>query len=95
MGASLFGFEFLKSQVALCSVGCFWNNSEFKLGDNSIQTWILEIGLTITFFESYTTRMLGRRLTMLIAGVFFIVGVILNAAAQDLAMLIIGVGFAN
>ena len=39
---------------------------------------------------------------MLIAGCFFIVGTILNAAAQDLAMLIIGrislgcgVGFAN
>ncbi|KNA10135.1 hypothetical protein SOVF_147230 [Spinacia oleracea] len=55
-----------------------------------------------TFFASYTTRRLGRRLTMLIAGVFFITGVVLNAAAQDLAMLIIGrillgcgVGFAN
>jgi len=39
---------------------------------------------------------------MLIAGFFFICGVVLNAAAQDLAMLIIGrillgcgVGFAN
>ncbi|KAF5204633.1 Sugar transport protein [Thalictrum thalictroides] len=94
MGASLFGFEFLKSQVALYSIGCFWNNSVSN-GDNSIQTWILEIGLTITFFASYTTRMLGRRLTMLIASVFFIVGVILNATAQDLVMLIIGVGFAN
>lgn len=39
---------------------------------------------------------------MLIAGLFFIAGVVFNAAAQDLAMLIIGrillgcgVGFAN
>jgi len=59
-------------------------------------------GLTATFFASYTTRNLGRRLTMLIAGVFFIVGVIFNGAAQNLAMLIVGrillgcgVGFAN
>ncbi|XVE81587.1 hypothetical protein DITRI_Ditri15bG0076800 [Diplodiscus trichospermus] len=59
-------------------------------------------GLTATFFASYTTRKLGRRLTMLIAGFFFILGVVFNAAAQDLAMLIVGrillgcgVGFAN
>ncbi|CAH8330133.1 unnamed protein product [Eruca vesicaria subsp. sativa] len=59
-------------------------------------------GLTATFFASYTTRKLGRRPTMLIAGMFNIVGVVLNAAAQDLAMLIAGrillgcgVGFPN
>ncbi|XP_030548188.1 sugar transport protein 13-like isoform X2 [Rhodamnia argentea] len=59
-------------------------------------------GLIATFFASYTTRKLGRKLTMLIAGFFFIAGVVLNTAAQDLAMLIIGrillgcgVGFAN
>ncbi|CAH8358130.1 unnamed protein product [Eruca vesicaria subsp. sativa] len=59
-------------------------------------------GLTAAFFASYTTRKLGRRPTMLIAGMFNIVGVVLNAAAQDLAMLIAGrillgcgVGFAN
>ena len=50
----------------------------------------------------WTSDRLGRRLTMLIAGVFFLVGVIFNGAAQDLAMLIVGrillgcgVGFAN
>ncbi|CAI9287302.1 unnamed protein product [Lactuca saligna] len=61
-----------------------------------------EEGKLATFFASYTTRRLGRRLTMLIAGVFFIFGVIFNAAAVNLAMLIVGrillgcgVGFAN
>lgn len=77
---------------------CKYDNQGLQLFTSSLYL----AGLTATFFASYTTRRLGRRLTMLIAGVFFIVGVIFNAAAQDLAMLIIGrillgcgVGFAN
>lgn len=77
---------------------CKYDNQGLQLFTSSLYL----AGLTATFFASYTTRNLGRRLTMLIAGVFFIVGVILNGAAQNLAMLIIGrillgcgVGFAN
>ncbi|KAH0634072.1 hypothetical protein KY289_037036 [Solanum tuberosum] len=77
---------------------CKYDNQGLQLFTSSLYL----AGLTATFFASYTTRKLGRRLTMLIAGCFFIIGVILNAAAQDLAMLIIGrillgcgVGFAN
>ncbi|GLT99667.1 hypothetical protein SLE2022_170910 [Rubroshorea leprosula] len=77
---------------------CKYDNQGLQLFTSSLYL----AGLTATFFASYTTRKLGRRLTMLIAGVFFIIGVVLNAAAQDLAMLIIGrillgcgVGFAN
>ncbi|KAL5701862.1 Sugar transport protein 13 [Ranunculus cassubicifolius] len=77
---------------------CKYDNQGLQLFTSSLYL----AGLTATFFASYTTRKLGRRLTMLIAGVFFIVGVIFNAAAQDLAMLIVGrillgcgVGFAN
>ncbi|CAI9778904.1 unnamed protein product [Fraxinus pennsylvanica] len=77
---------------------CKYDNQGLQMFTSSLYL----AGLTATFFASYTTRRLGRRLTMLIAGVFFIIGVILNAAAQDLAMLIIGrillgcgVGFAN
>ncbi|KAL8524678.1 hypothetical protein ACS0TY_014325 [Phlomoides rotata] len=77
---------------------CKYDNQGLQLFTSSLYL----AGLTSTFFASYTTRKLGRRITMLIAGVFFICGVILNAAAQDLAMLIIGrillgcgVGFAN
>lgn len=77
---------------------CKYDNQGLQLFTSSLYL----AGLTSTFFASYTTRRLGRRLTMLIAGFFFIAGVILNAAAQDLAMLIIGrillgcgVGFAN
>ncbi|KAM7485558.1 hypothetical protein LguiA_001567 [Lonicera macranthoides] len=77
---------------------CKYDNQGLQLFTSSLYL----AGLTATFFASYTTRRLGRRLTMLIAGVFFIIGVVLNAAAQDLAMLIAGrillgcgVGFAN
>ncbi|KAJ8766266.1 hypothetical protein K2173_022325 [Erythroxylum novogranatense] len=77
---------------------CKYDNQGLQLFTSSLYL----AGLTATFFASYTTRKLGRRPTMLIAGCFFIVGVIFNAAAQDLAMLIIGrillgcgVGFAN
>ncbi|XP_042512774.1 sugar transport protein 13-like [Macadamia integrifolia] len=77
---------------------CKYDNQGLQLFTSSLYL----AGLTATFFASYTTRKLGRRLTMLIAGFFFICGVALNAAAQDLAMLIVGrillgcgVGFAN
>ncbi|CAJ2649013.1 unnamed protein product [Trifolium pratense] len=77
---------------------CKYDNQGLQLFTSSLYL----AGLTATFFASYTTRVLGRRLTMLIAGFFFIAGVIFNAAAQNLAMLIVGrillgcgVGFAN
>ncbi|XP_075477756.1 sugar transport protein 13-like [Primulina tabacum] len=81
------------------------NSNYCKYDDQGLQLFTSSLylaGLTATFFASYTTRKLGRRLTMLIAGFFFIVGVVLNASAQDLVMLILGrillgcgVGFAN
>ncbi len=59
-------------------------------------------GLLATLVASYTTRKWGRKATMFIGGTSYLVGSILNAAAQDLAMLIIGrimlgigVGFGN
>lgn len=77
---------------------CKYDNQGLQMFTSSLYL----AGLVATFFASYTTRRLGRRLTMLIAGVFFIVGVILNTAAVNIEMLIIGrillgcgVGFAN
>ncbi|KAG0497523.1 hypothetical protein HPP92_002214 [Vanilla planifolia] len=58
--------------------------------------------LVAALLASTMTRIFGRRVSMLIGGSTFFVGAILNAAAQDLFMLIlgrillgIGVGFAN
>ena len=77
---------------------CKYDNQGLQMFTSSLYL----AALIATFFASYTTRKLGRRLTMLIAGVFFLIGTALNAGAQDLAMLIIGrillgcgVGFAN
>ncbi|GMY27458.1 sugar transport protein 13 [Fagus crenata] len=77
---------------------CKYDNQGLQMFTSSLYL----AALIATFFASYTTRKLGRRLTMLIAGFFFLIGTALNAAAQDLAMLIIGrillgcgVGFAN
>lgn len=77
---------------------CKYDNQALQLFTSSLYL----AGLISTFFASHTTRRLGRRPTMLIAGIFFIVGVVFNTAAQDIEMLIAGrillgcgVGFAN
>ncbi|KAE9606451.1 hypothetical protein Lal_00013980 [Lupinus albus] len=77
---------------------CKYDNQGLQLFTSSLYL----SGLTATFFASYTTSNFGRRPTMFIAGIFFISGVVLNAAAQNLLMLILGrlllgcgVGFAN
>lgn len=55
-----------------------------------------------SFLASTITRSLGRRLSMLFGGAVFLTGAILNGAAENVAMLIIGrlllgvgVGFTN
>ncbi|KAJ3682534.1 hypothetical protein LUZ60_015107 [Juncus effusus] len=77
---------------------CLFNTQTIQLFTSSLYL----AGIMATFFASYTTRYLGRRLTMVVAGFFFIIGVIFGAAANNLAMLITGrillgcgVGFAN
>ncbi|TKY51134.1 Sugar transport protein 13 [Spatholobus suberectus] len=77
---------------------CKYDNEKLQLFTSCLYL----AGLTATFFASYITRKQGRRATMLIAGFIFIAGVAFSAAAQNLAMLIIGrvllgcgVGFAN
>ncbi|KAL0372851.1 UNVERIFIED_CONTAM: Sugar transport protein 10 [Sesamum calycinum] len=58
--------------------------------------------LIASFFASATTRKFGRKISMTIGGVVFLVGAILNGAAINVAMLIIGrillgvgIGYAN
>ena len=77
---------------------CKYDNQGLQLFTSSLYL----AGLTATFFASYTTRRLGKRLTMLVAGIFFIAGTVFNAAVQNLSMLIVGrlllgcgIGFAN
>lgn len=77
---------------------CRFNDQILQLFTSSLYL----AGLIASFFASWTTQKLGRRPSMLTGGCAFLVGGILNAAAQDLPMLIIGriflgigVGFAN
>jgi sugar porter (SP) family MFS transporter len=80
-------------------------NTYCQYNDQKLQAFTSSLylaGLVSTFFAAPVTRRYGRKPTMLIAGLCFCAGVVFNAAAQDLAMLIIGrvllgwgVGFAN
>lgn len=90
----------LKSEksTSVSSAYCQYNNESLQLFTSSLYL----AALVATFFASFTTRRFGRKMTMLIAGLFFDAGVVFNAAAQDLVMLIVGrillgcgVGFAN
>ncbi|XP_028804328.1 sugar transport protein 10-like [Neltuma alba] len=46
--------------------------------------------LVASFFASATTRLLGRKPSMFLGGLFFLVGALLNGFALNIAMLIIG-----
>lgn len=93
--------EVLRNKETSAATGdsyCQYDNQNLQLFTSSLYL----AALVATFFASFVTRKYGRKATMLIAGLFFDVGVIFNAAAQDLPMLIIGrvllgcgVGFAN
>ncbi|XP_061376533.1 sugar transport protein 13-like [Gastrolobium bilobum] len=77
---------------------CKYDNQNLQLFTSSLYL----AALVATLFASGVTRKLGRKQTMLISGVFFIIGTVLNAVANTLVLLIIGriilgcgVGFAN
>ncbi|KAK1405332.1 Sugar transport protein 13 [Heracleum sosnowskyi] len=77
---------------------CKYNNQRLQLFTSSLYV----AALVATFFASYTTKKHGRRFSMRIAGIFYLGGVVLNAAALNLPMLIFGrialgcgLGFSN
>ncbi|KAK9932729.1 hypothetical protein M0R45_019953 [Rubus argutus] len=77
---------------------CKYDNQGLQLFTSSLYL----AALIATFLASYTTKTWGRKMTMLMAGILFLAGTIFNAAALNLAMLIVGrlllgcgVGFAN
>ncbi|KAL7180776.1 hypothetical protein ACSBR1_039771 [Camellia fascicularis] len=58
--------------------------------------------LIASFFAAATTRAFGRKISMVVGGTIFLIGAILNGAAQNVLMLIIGrlllgvgIGYAN
>lgn len=68
-------------QTGLESNYCKYNNQWLQLFTSSLYV----AALVATFFASYTTRKRGRTFYMLMAGIFFLVGVVLNAVALNYA----------
>lgn len=52
--------------------------------------WLVLIGLLAAFPAGWVTSKKGRKKSMVISGAFYIVGAILLAAAENIAMLYIG-----
>jgi len=65
---------------------CMYNNQELQFFTSSL----FIAGLVASLFAGYITRRFGRKITMILAGLFFLIGAGLNAGAQDLAMLFVG-----
>lgn len=82
------------------------NTSNYCKFDSAVLTLFTSslylAALVASFFASATTKALGRKVSMLIGGLVFLAGAIINGAAMNVAMLIIGrlllgigVGYAN
>ncbi|KAJ8749696.1 hypothetical protein K2173_012247 [Erythroxylum novogranatense] len=89
---------YVKKHAAKSNNYCKYNNQLLQLFTSSLYF----AAIVASFFASIVCRKFGRRPTMQIASVLFLVGAILNAAAQNLGMLIAGraflgagVGFGN
>ncbi|XP_028770070.1 sugar transport protein 10-like [Neltuma alba] len=77
---------------------CRFNNELLTLFTSSLYL----AALVASLFASNTTRILGRKTSMFLGGLFFLVGALLNGFAVNVAMLIIGrlllgfgVGYSN
>lgn len=82
------------------------HESEYCKYDNHMLTLFTSslylAALVASFFASATTRVFGRKASMFVGGISFLIGAILNGLAINIAMLIVGrlmlgvgVGFAN
>ncbi|XP_015945749.1 sugar transport protein 10-like isoform X1 [Arachis duranensis] len=82
------------------------HHSQYCKFDNPLLTLFTSslylAALVASFFASSITRIMGRKISMFIGGIFFLVGSLLDAFAVNVAMLIIGrlllgfgVGFCN
>ncbi|KAJ4826205.1 hypothetical protein Tsubulata_005759 [Turnera subulata] len=89
---------YVKKHEAKSDNYCKYNNEMLQLFTSSLHL----AAMTTSFFASLVCKRYGRRRTMQIASLFFLAGAILNAAAQNVGMLIggrlclgTGVGFGN
>lgn len=89
---------YVKKHQAKANNYCKYNNQYLQLFTSSLYF----AAIVASYFASIITKKLGRKPTIQIASFLFLFGAILNAAAQNLAMLIAGrmflgagVGFGN
>ncbi len=89
---------FVKKHQAKANNYCKYNNQYLQLFTSSLYF----AAIVASFFASLVSKKYGRKPTIQIASIFFLIGAVLNAAAQNLPMLIIGrmllgagVGFGN
>ncbi|CAK9212262.1 unnamed protein product [Sphagnum troendelagicum] len=80
------------------SLYCQYNNQNLQAYNSALYL----AAFVSTWFSSYVSRHYGRKGSILVAGISFLMGVILRASAQNLAMLVIGqsllgwgLGFSN
>lgn len=69
------------------------NTAYCKYDDQILQLFVSSLYLAAAFFAqaaNITTRKYGRKVSMLVSGIAFAIGVILMAAAQEIGMLIVG-----
>lgn len=93
-----FPMVYERKHTAIENNYCKYDNQNLQLFTSSLYL----AALVSSFIASKVCTKCGRKLTMQAASVFFLIGVILNAAATGLPMLIVGrlllgvgVGFAN
>ncbi|KAL2339373.1 hypothetical protein Fmac_007313 [Flemingia macrophylla] len=76
----------MKDETESTNQYCKFDNQLLTLFTSSLYL----AALIASFFASITTRMVGRKPSMLCGGLFFLVGALLNGFAVNIAMLIIG-----
>ncbi|XP_061357221.1 sugar transport protein 10-like [Gastrolobium bilobum] len=79
-------YKQMKDETSHDSQYCKFDNELLTLFTSSLYL----AALVASFFASTTTRMLGRKPSMFLGGLFFLVGALLNGFAQNIAMLIVG-----
>ncbi|KAI4328610.1 hypothetical protein L6164_020948 [Bauhinia variegata] len=79
-------YKQMKGETGNDSTYCKFDNELLTLFTSSLYL----AALVASFFASTTTRALGRKPSMFLGGLFFLVGALLNGFAVNIAMLIIG-----
>ncbi|KAJ1440456.1 Sugar/inositol transporter [Sesbania bispinosa] len=79
-------YKQMKDETSHESQYCKFDNQLLTLFTSSLYL----AALVASFFASVTTRMLGRKPSMFLGGLFFLVGALLNGFATNVEMLIIG-----